>query len=528
MSRDYKKERDAIIRRWYGGYAQPSNPRRSRSWNGHPITPADCLGIPTPVNSPFSLFGHCLAWKYGMNGDGYGLLTIDGKQRLAHRVVFVQTRGQIPENRQVNHLCNRPYCIQPSHLYAGTVQDNKDDSQIFNKEELLHAPWILHLPDRTETDDPLLRRLLESDRYDGAESWEPEVQPAQFPLEEFRCPGHDFAITMFGGNSRICRICETSEFKENMIDETGVPLLIAELCPASQTVNPILEKAFNSKFAGESHRETRRLANLRSYRGLGNGSHYLRNCECRHCGRDRKAFRTSIDALLTREESELLDACDRLEPHITKALEEASAHVMEVWARAAGLDGDQARALKEHYKACSNTEVELAGTSRSIESELGYLLYALTEFDSRSDMIEDQMAQMLLYRWNMVRVREEDVELMDRTILPVAREAVKGLTQAWEKETDELTRPYMESKPELYQDVSYLVYVLAMKHIWEHLRHEFFGRNSFGEQKPHPHADCAVSIVETGHVKPFPNEFEEGMGYRPVETTPPDNSDYSA
>ena len=147
MSRDYKKERDAVVRRWYGGYIQPSNFRHSRNWIDNPISPSDCFGIPVQVNSPFDPFGHCMVWKYGLNRDGYGILTIDRKQHLAHRIVFFQTRGQIPEDRQVNHLCNRPYCVQPSHLYAGTVQDNKDDSQIFNREEFLHAPWIFHLPE---------------------------------------------------------------------------------------------------------------------------------------------------------------------------------------------------------------------------------------------------------------------------------------------------------------------------------------------------------------------------------------------
>ena len=116
------------------------------------------------VNSPFRPFGYCMVWKYGLNRDGYGILTIDGTQELAHRATFIQTRGQIPENRQVNHLCNRPYCVQPSHLYAGTIQDNKDDSQIFSKEELLHAPSIIHWPQGARTDDPLLQRLFESNR----------------------------------------------------------------------------------------------------------------------------------------------------------------------------------------------------------------------------------------------------------------------------------------------------------------------------------------------------------------------------
>ena len=207
-----------------GGMAaipQTRNPRPGRNWNEGPITPADCFGVPMQVNSPFSPFGCCMVWRFGLNRDGYAVLTIGGKQELAHRAVFIQTRGQVPEGRQVNHLCNRPYCLQPSHLYAGSRQDNKDDSQIFSKEELLHAPWVLHWSERQYAEDALLQRLLESNRYDGTEPWEPIAQPAQRPLEEFTCPGHDFSITMFGGNSRICRICETSEFQESMFDELG-------------------------------------------------------------------------------------------------------------------------------------------------------------------------------------------------------------------------------------------------------------------------------------------------------------------
>ena len=139
MPRRYHIERNAIIQRWYGGNPQPRNPRPRRSWRESPVTPADCLGVPIPANSPFRIPGYCMVWKYRLTQDGYGYLTVDGKRELAHRVAFIQTRGQIRVGKQVNHLCNRPYCVQPSHLYAGTKQDNKDDSQIFGKEELLHA-----------------------------------------------------------------------------------------------------------------------------------------------------------------------------------------------------------------------------------------------------------------------------------------------------------------------------------------------------------------------------------------------------
>ena len=92
MPRNYHTERDAIIRRWYGGYAKP----RGRRPQG-PVTPWDCLGIPIPVNLPFTPLGHCMVWKHALNRYRYGVLTTGGKQELVHGMVFIQTRGNIPE-----------------------------------------------------------------------------------------------------------------------------------------------------------------------------------------------------------------------------------------------------------------------------------------------------------------------------------------------------------------------------------------------------------------------------------------------
>ena len=516
MPRNYRTERDAVIKRWYGGNPQPKNPRPHRTWEEGPISPADCLGVPTQVNAPFHAFGHCMVWKYSLNKDGYGTVTIDGKRVLAHRATFTQTRGPIPARRQINHLCNRPYCVQPSHLYAGTGQDNKDDSQIFAKEELLHAPWILHWPEVPNVENPLLQRLLESNRYDGAEPWEPVEQPAQKPLEEFACPEHDFAIPMFGGMCRICRICEASEVDERF-DELGTPSLIKELCPASQTVTSIFEKITASEFFGESHRETRRKAYLRNRQGLAMGSHDLRSCGCDYCTQDRRAFRAAIQPALTGQESEILDICDRLEPHITATLEEASAVMAEAWGKAVGLNDEQAQVLREHLKDCTNTQAELTRTSRTLEGELAFVLYALAKFSTREEMLEDHMFRQIMYRCALARMRKGDREHLEQTVLPSAEKATNGIVLAWDKESDALARPYIETKPDFYNDIRSLAKALVVKQVLEFLRYELLGRNSFSEQKPYPHHGCAVSIVETGRVEPFPIDFQEGMGYSPRE-----------
>ena len=501
------------MQRWYGGNSQTKNPRPSRTEN-NPITPADCLGIPMQVNAPFHAFGYCMVWKYSLNKGGYGTVTIDGKPVLAHRASFTQTRGPIPAGRQINHLCNRPYCVQPSHLYAGTGQDNRDDSQIFAKEELLHAPWIMHWPELPNVENPLLQRLRESTRYDGTEPWEPVVHPPQKPLEEFTCPKHDFAIPMFGGMCRICRICEASEVDERF-DELGLPSLIKELCPASQTVTPIFEKTWASEFVGESHRETRRKAHHRNRQGLGMGTHDLRTCGCGYCTQDRRVFRAAIQPLLTGNESMLLDICDGLEPPITAALQEASADMMEAWGKAVGLKGEQVQVLREHHKDCTNTQAELTRAARTLEGELAYLLYAIGEFSNLEDMFGDEFFRQSMSRWTIARLRKADREALERVVLPAAETTATSIMLAWDKESDELTSPYLDSNPELCRAIRLLAEVLTQKQAFEHLSYELLGRNSSTKQEPHPHNGCAASIMKTGRVESFPMEFEEGMGYTP-------------
>ena len=509
MPRDYRIEGDAIIDRWYGGNSQPRNPRPNRSWAKAPIFPGDCLGIPMQVNSPYMPLGHCMVSRYALNSEGYGILTVDRKRELAHRVVYRQTRGRLPEGRQLNHLCDRPYCVQPSHLYAGTIQDNKDDSRIFRKEEFANAPAVLLWRDWGDKDDPFLNRLVESDRYDGAEPWEPVEHPAQRPFEEFTCPRHDFAIPMFGGISKICRICEISDLDESTLGEPRTLLLIAELCPISQTVLPILDKIAASEFVGDSNRGMRQRADRRRTQG----SHYLRNCRCEYCIRDRKAFRCVIWPVLTCEESDLLDICDRLESQIIVALGQASEDIMDGYAKLKGLNHEQGQALREHHGACLNTRSELSSTSRTIEGELGYLLHAILNFRTGDEMLEDQSFQLIMSRWNLIRLNEEDEEPILNVIKPVAETTAIRLAEAWEREADDLTRPYFEIKPELYEDIRRLAKVLTVKQVLEHLRYELLGRNSYSEQEPRPHADCAASISATGRVQSVPLEFREGLGY---------------
>jgi predicted SprT family Zn-dependent metalloprotease len=47
------------------------------------------------------------------------------KRTLAHRWIYSQTRGAIPEGWEVDHLCKQALCVNPNHLEAVTPEENQ-------------------------------------------------------------------------------------------------------------------------------------------------------------------------------------------------------------------------------------------------------------------------------------------------------------------------------------------------------------------------------------------------------------------
>lgn len=49
------------------------------------------------------------------------------KHTPAHRYLFEQVYGPIPEGMIIRHSCDNPLCINPAHLLLGTHADNVQD-----------------------------------------------------------------------------------------------------------------------------------------------------------------------------------------------------------------------------------------------------------------------------------------------------------------------------------------------------------------------------------------------------------------
>ena len=68
----------------------------------------------------------CCEWNGPRNEDGYGLFYCNGKSRKAHRVAYMLEYGEIPEGKEITHICNNPACVNHKHLKVDTHQGNID------------------------------------------------------------------------------------------------------------------------------------------------------------------------------------------------------------------------------------------------------------------------------------------------------------------------------------------------------------------------------------------------------------------
>ncbi|MDY3555321.1 HNH endonuclease signature motif containing protein [Gemmata sp. JC717] len=70
----------------------------------------------------------CWLYTGGISSTGYGIASVKGRSAHVHRMAFELRCGEIPDGMCVLHRCDVRRCINPDHLFLGTLADNNRDT----------------------------------------------------------------------------------------------------------------------------------------------------------------------------------------------------------------------------------------------------------------------------------------------------------------------------------------------------------------------------------------------------------------
>lgn len=80
---------------------------------------------PVPPHCPE--LGPCWIWTASVRSNGYGQFRYFGKPVVANKVALLLNGTVIPDGIFCCHKCDNPICVNPSHQFLGTHQDNMSD-----------------------------------------------------------------------------------------------------------------------------------------------------------------------------------------------------------------------------------------------------------------------------------------------------------------------------------------------------------------------------------------------------------------
>lgn len=94
----------------------------------------------------------CWEWTGAVMTNGYAQVSFRSRNTRVHRLMYVISRGPIPEGMDVLHSCDNPICFNPAHLSAGRDKQNIAESVTRGRRNTARKPYGRGFPaprDRT-------------------------------------------------------------------------------------------------------------------------------------------------------------------------------------------------------------------------------------------------------------------------------------------------------------------------------------------------------------------------------------------